>query len=393
MFIRSHVTGEELPVTRCKQELAFKAGTSNVVRHQFPLDLGYSITSHKIQGFTLPKVYVQMDDSFFSSGQAYVAISRTKSLDSLFITKYDRNAIKLSDRNKMLMDKLETADLLNPNRENIDIRLPHPTSDTPVTAISTPVTSTDATHSKPDENHSVNPKAQSTTTNCSLPSHVQNKERKRKIAVQSDYVPPRRQAILQQNVIASDILLNKEPIVYNQQMRKDVNVRQCLHPGILQYYEPVATSPDGNCLWNMISICLFGNETAMSTLRQLTANTIQNQHAHFAALVAHNQDNASVEQLIRDAKTRGSWGGEYHLYALSLALNRRIFIYSTCKSAETGLFYSPQGTAEDIARFNGFSQWRGHLVYKPRNITAVLPKSENTMLFIPYSNITLLPDT
>ena len=59
----------------------------NAARTQFPLTLAWAVMIHKCQGLTLSEVVVDMspDKGKFSSGQAYVAFSRVRSLKKLHI--------------------------------------------------------------------------------------------------------------------------------------------------------------------------------------------------------------------------------------------------------------------------------------------------------------------
>jgi hypothetical protein len=54
---------------------------------QLPLTLAWAVTIHKAQGQTLPKCVLNLDDGgTFAEGQLYVALSRAKSLEGLYLT-------------------------------------------------------------------------------------------------------------------------------------------------------------------------------------------------------------------------------------------------------------------------------------------------------------------
>jgi len=65
-----------------------------ISRTQIPLRLGYSITCHKAQGATLDSVLIDIGSGIFEYGQAYVALSRVRSLDALYVYDFDPTAFK-----------------------------------------------------------------------------------------------------------------------------------------------------------------------------------------------------------------------------------------------------------------------------------------------------------
>lgn len=61
---------------------------------QVPLILAWAVTIHKSQGATLEKAQMNLGTSVFTYGQSYVALSRVKSLEGVFLTSFNPQKIK-----------------------------------------------------------------------------------------------------------------------------------------------------------------------------------------------------------------------------------------------------------------------------------------------------------
>jgi ATP-dependent DNA helicase PIF1 len=65
-----------------------------------PLRLAWATTIHKSQGLTLDCVEISLDGSVFAHGQAYVAVSRARTLESLSFREFRRDVIRSADEVK-----------------------------------------------------------------------------------------------------------------------------------------------------------------------------------------------------------------------------------------------------------------------------------------------------
>jgi ATP-dependent DNA helicase PIF1 len=100
-------SGEQLTITQ--ENFEIESGESLVVRRQIPLILAWALTIHKCQGATLTNVITDLSE-IFGYAQAYVTLSRVKSLEGLFIISINYEKIKCNPKVKKYYSDLAAHD-------------------------------------------------------------------------------------------------------------------------------------------------------------------------------------------------------------------------------------------------------------------------------------------
>ena len=111
-----------VPVSR--HEIGFDIGKRkcvNATRRQFPLKLCWASTIHKVQGLTTESIVVSFEGRFFA-GQAYVALSRVKTLKGLYILNFDEKKIFVDKAVSEEMERLRKNHAL-PNEVSEDLSI------------------------------------------------------------------------------------------------------------------------------------------------------------------------------------------------------------------------------------------------------------------------------
>jgi ATP-dependent DNA helicase PIF1 len=73
---------------------------------QVPLILAWALTIHKSQGATMDAAEIDVGSGIFECGQTYVALSRVKSLNGLYLTSFDAKRIRINRKVKEFYELL-----------------------------------------------------------------------------------------------------------------------------------------------------------------------------------------------------------------------------------------------------------------------------------------------
>lgn len=92
-------------------------------RTQYPLKLAYGITIHKSQGMTLDKLVVDCS-RIFERGQAYVAMSRVKTLDGLYLKNFEPQKVLVDSHVAEFYENIEEVGEVEHVQEEVEIEEP-----------------------------------------------------------------------------------------------------------------------------------------------------------------------------------------------------------------------------------------------------------------------------
>jgi ATP-dependent DNA helicase PIF1 len=91
-----------------------------VIRHQIPLILAWSCTIHKLQGSTLDYAIISLGTSIFQAGQGYVALSRVRTLQGLFLIDFIADKIYADPKALEYEEKLLAIEKGNMEKEKLE---------------------------------------------------------------------------------------------------------------------------------------------------------------------------------------------------------------------------------------------------------------------------------
>jgi ATP-dependent DNA helicase PIF1 len=108
-LVKFVTTDISLPVEHHTWESDDIDAPSGFMRKQIPLKLAYAVTIHKIQGSTLDSALIDIGPNTFEYGQAYVALSRVKSLESLYIWDIEKDSFMAHPKVKAFYEQTQST--------------------------------------------------------------------------------------------------------------------------------------------------------------------------------------------------------------------------------------------------------------------------------------------
>lgn len=99
---------DEFPIVEFKNgvklTMGYKIWESDIIKgvaiKQIPLILAWAVTIHKSQGATLELAEIDIGSKIFEAGQTYVALSRVKNIEGLYLKSFNPQKIKINKKVK-----------------------------------------------------------------------------------------------------------------------------------------------------------------------------------------------------------------------------------------------------------------------------------------------------
>ena len=128
-----------------------------------------------------------------------------------------------------------------------------------------------------------------------------------------------------QKIITS--LRTKDQIIYKNQ-KIDQNFNNLIILNEIDDYYPCTTNGNGNCLYNAISINLYGSEEYFYIIKTCMLSIFFEYQEYFRNILPKINLNNSFEKFIELVATPDSWGDDICQIAISILLNRPLYCFS-----------------------------------------------------------------
>ncbi|CAF1134317.1 unnamed protein product [Brachionus calyciflorus] len=262
---------ELLPLPKMRQKILLNFDSIQLYRIQFPVVDATAQTIHKAQGMTLDRCHVSIDQNIFCEGQAYVALSRVRKSTDLHLRHFDKNVVRVDQRVIKLLTHIRKYNSMK------NIKFTNCTKGNQTTNSSNPILIPKKTNKITDDSHNLDYKE-------IIKLFTKSKDLSLKNFETDDYqlsYQTKQKAIFKffssNEGLVSSIFVNLKEMnkqIFECDLTVDENVALRLHPVFRREYSAIKTSADGNCLFNMISICLFGHNEYSTFFRFLTITVL-----------------------------------------------------------------------------------------------------------------------
>lgn len=121
-FVQLLSTGRTVKVERFSFAMIDGDGSVLAEVTNFPLSLAYASTIHKSQGMTIDRLYADLT-RLWEPGQAYVALSRVKSTEGLFLSGWTKNSIIADNKVIQYYRKLAEIDFYDIDEYERDLTI------------------------------------------------------------------------------------------------------------------------------------------------------------------------------------------------------------------------------------------------------------------------------
>ena len=144
--------------------------------------------------------------------------------------------------------------------------------------------------------------------------------------------------------------------------------------------EPIETTRNGNCLYNAISIIIFGCEDYFYLIKICVLSILLRYEAYFRNILLKCDSQFSFEEYIENCAIQFSWGDEISQIAVSILLDRPLYVYSFDPIKLIPYSY------EFCVNPNSLNKFSINLGFIVNHFVALLPKDINVKPLKPRIN-------
>ncbi|CAF0853900.1 unnamed protein product [Brachionus calyciflorus] len=127
-----------------------------------------------------------------------------------------------------------------------------------------------------------------------------------------------------------DFLSSKSIVLFsNQEKENNPKFLEILKQTKLERYHFIIKSKlDGNCFYNAISTCFFGNEENSLLIKLGSIFIMLENEILFRRIIVDHYYNESFEKIVCDSFSKNSWAMMLNIYATSILINRPILSFN-----------------------------------------------------------------